>query len=65
MYNALTLALSLRLSQEDDADEDAVYDAVQRYRASGDALLIDLHVIFADETETAWPSSVRTIFARA
>lgn len=55
----------VRLNRDNEADEATVYDAIQRYRASVDAVFIDLHVIFADEAETAWPTSVRTIFARA
>lgn len=54
----------VRLSRDEAGDEDAVYLALQRYRANDDSMPIDLHVIFPDETDAAWPSSVKTIFTR-
>jgi hypothetical protein len=54
----------VRLSQNDDSDEDDVYLALQRYRAGDGSMPIDLHVIFPDESDAAWPSSVKTIFTR-
>lgn len=55
----------VRLSADDEPGQDAVYGALQTLRAGGDGTLIDLHVIFADEDETAWPSAVRVVFTRA
>jgi hypothetical protein len=54
----------VRLGSDETSDEDAVYGALQRYRAHDDSLPIDLHVIFPDEPDAAWPSSVKTIFTR-
>jgi hypothetical protein len=54
----------VRLSRDHDVDEDALYRALQRYRARDDSMPIDLDVIFPDETDAAWPSSVKTIFTR-
>src|SRR5262245_58362600 len=54
----------VRLHREDDVDEDAVYRTVQRYRAREDSLPIDLNLIYPDENDAVWPSSVKTIFTR-
>ena len=56
--------LWVRLSRDEVADEDAVYRALQRYRAGGDDMPIELHVIFSDEDDAAWPASVKMIFTR-
>ena len=58
------LDIWVRLSSEDDASQDAVYDALQKFRATGDGALIDLHVIFPDEDESAWPNAVRVVYTR-
>jgi hypothetical protein len=60
----LAIDFWVRLSRDQNSDEEAVYYALQRYRASGDDLPIDLHVIFPDEADTASPLSVKTIFTR-
>jgi hypothetical protein len=54
----------VRLGRDEASDEDSIYLALQRYRASGDDMPIDLHVIFPDEADVAWPLSVKTIFTR-
>jgi hypothetical protein len=54
----------VRLTSADDASQDAVYDALQKFRAAGDGTLIDLHVIFPDEDESAWPGAVRVVYTR-
>jgi hypothetical protein len=57
----------VRLDNGNEADEDAVYTALQRYRAGAateERVDIDLHVIFPDEPESAWPSSIKPIFVR-
>src|SRR4051794_7253384 len=51
--------LWLRLRDDDDENKSAIYEAIQRYRAGGPERLIDLTVVFADEPDTAYPSSAR------
>ncbi len=57
--------LWVRLGDADEGNEDAIYGALQQYRAGGPERLIDLHVVFADEPETAYPSSVRVLYRHA
>jgi hypothetical protein len=54
----------VRLTGDDDASQDAVYGALQKFRAGGDGTLIDLHVVFPDEDEAAWPAAVRLVYSR-
>jgi hypothetical protein len=54
----------VRLTSDDDESQDALYSALQKFRAGGDGPLVDLHVIFPDEDETAWPSTARVVFTR-
>lgn len=55
----------VRLTSDDDQSQDALYAALQKFRADGDGTLIDLHVIFPDEDDAAWPCTARVIFTRA
>lgn len=55
----------VRLTNDDDPSQDALYTALQKFRADGEGTLIDLHVIFPDEDATAWPRTARVIFTRA
>ena len=50
---------------DDDANETAIYTALSAYHASeGVATPIDLHVIFADEDEAAFPSGLQPLYRR-
>jgi hypothetical protein len=54
----------VRLNRDHEGDQDTLYGALQRYRAGGDDIFVDLHVVFPDEDDIVWPASVRTLFER-
>jgi hypothetical protein len=57
--------LWVRLTDDNEAHEYAVYDALRSYHASdGVQTPIDLHLVFADEPETAFPSQLQILFRR-
>jgi hypothetical protein len=57
--------LWVRLGNADEAIERANYAALSAYHASeGVETPIDLHVVFADEAENAFPSGIQLLFSR-
>ena len=61
-----TLHLWLRLNDDNDAGQDAVYEALRRYQSAKGVLIgeTELHVIFADEDASAFPVNSETLFVR-
>jgi len=59
-----TVDLWVRLGDGDEGNEDAIYDALQAYRASSPERLIDLHVVFAQEDDGAFPSGIQRLYRR-
>src|SRR5215213_1536123 len=56
--------LWVRLDDDDEANESAIYAALSAYHASqGVETPIDLHVVFADEAEAAFPSGIQLLFS--
>jgi hypothetical protein len=54
-----------RLQDDDEANEMALYDALAAYHASpGVVTLIDLHLILADEPDTAFPAGLTLLYRR-
>jgi hypothetical protein len=59
------LDLWVRLVDDDDDNEAAIYAALSTYHASdGVQQPIDLHVVFADEDEAAFPVNIQPLFQR-
>jgi len=60
------LHLWVDLSDDDERGQNVIYDALRRYQASehAHAVTVDLHIVFADEDETAFPSNVELDFVR-
>ena len=57
--------LWVRLSDDNEDNETAIYAALSAYHASeGVQTPIDLHVIFADEAESAFPSGIQPLYRR-
>jgi hypothetical protein len=57
--------LWVRLADDNEDNETAMYAALSAYHASdGVETPIDLHVIFADEDEAAFPSGIQPLFRR-
>jgi hypothetical protein len=57
--------LWVRLGDDDDANETAIYTALSAYHATPDVETpIDLHVVFADEADTAFPADIQLLFRR-
>ena len=57
--------LWVRLGDDDEAHEMALYDALAAYHATdGVATPIDLHVILPDEPDSAFPSSLAVMYRR-
>lgn len=66
LMEAAILHLWVRLSDDDEHGQDVIYDALRRYRASDSEgkTHVELHVVFADEDESAYPSDATVYFAR-
>jgi hypothetical protein len=57
--------LWVRLGDNDESYENAIYAALSAYHATPDVETpIDLHVVFADEAETTFPASIQLLFRR-
>src|SRR4051794_40904320 len=57
--------LWVRLGDDDEDNERSIYAALSAYHASEDVETpIDLHVVFADEDEAAFPSGIQLLFSR-
>jgi hypothetical protein len=57
--------LWVRLADDDDDNETAIYAALSTYHASeGVETPIDLHVVFADEDEAAFPADIQPLYRR-
>jgi len=57
----------VRLSADIEGDQDRLYIALQRYRSSvppNERPDVDLHVVFPDEDEAAFPAAATIHFAR-
>jgi hypothetical protein len=61
-----TLDLWLQLDDDDEAGQDAVYEAFRRYQSAKGVPIggMELHVIFADEDTSAFPANAETLFVR-
>ena len=59
------LDLWVKLRDDDEGNEGSIYDALQSFRARGGETLVDLHVVFADERDEAYPSSVKVLYRRS
>jgi hypothetical protein len=59
------LDLWVRLGDDDQANESAIYAALSAYHASeGVETPIDVHVVFADEAESAFPAGIQILYRR-
>lgn len=56
----------VQLSDDDERGQHVIYDALRRYRAgpSDKKIPLDLHVVFADEDDSAFPREAEIDFAR-
>ena len=59
-----TLDLWVQLSEDDEEQEARIYRALQEYRATQGPMAVDLHIIFADEPDSALPSDAPVAFER-
>ncbi len=59
------LVLWIRLTEDDIQSEHRVYEAEGEYLAAQASPPVELHVIFADEDESAFPSDLPVIFDRS
>ena len=54
-----------RVSDDDEANEMALYDALAAYHATpGVATLVDLHLVLASEPDGAFPASLVVLYRR-
>ena len=54
----------VRLSQDNEQNEERIYRALQACRAESPELLIDLHVVFADQPDEVFPKDAIILFTR-
>lgn len=59
-----TLDIWVQLSADDEEQEAWIYRALQEYRATEAPMAVDLHVIFADESDNALPAHAPVAFER-
>lgn len=59
-----TLDIWVQLSTDDEEQEARIYRALQEYRATEAPMAVDLHVIFADESDSALPANAPVAFER-
>jgi hypothetical protein len=65
IYPLSGIDLWVRLRDDDEDNENAIYTALSAYHSSeGVSAPIDLHVVFAEERDSAYPSSVRVLYRR-
>jgi len=58
--------LWVRLGDDDEEQENAIYTALSAYHASaGVETPVDLHIVFADEPESAFPAGIQLMFRRS
>ena len=65
-YEAATFNCWVKLSDDDEAAQDAIYDALRRYLTADidRACQVELHVLFADEDISVIPADADTFFVR-
>jgi len=63
-HGGATVMLWVQLTEDDERAEHQIYDAEGHYLATKATPSVELRVIFADEGESAFPSSVPMIFSR-
>jgi hypothetical protein len=57
--------LWVRLRDDDEANEMALYDALATYHAtSGVTTLVDLHLVLASEPDSAFPAGLTVLYRR-
>ncbi len=61
---ASALALWVKLGANDEDHERQIYAALRHYRSAAADVPVDLHVVFADEDEPAFPSAADVVFQR-
>lgn len=60
-----SIDLWVRLGDDDEVHEMALYDALAAYHATdGVTTPVDLHVVLAHEPDSAFPSSLRVMYRR-
>lgn len=56
----------VQLGDDDEAGQDAIYDALRRFQAAEGTVpgTSEVHIIFADEDESAIPATAEVLFVR-
>lgn len=56
----------VQLSDDDEAGQDAIYDALRRFQTAEGTWLgsSELHIVFADEDDSAFPADAEILFVR-
>jgi len=58
------LSIWIRLTQDDEDQEERIYRALQTCRAESPDVPIDLHVVFADQPDDTYPQGALILFRR-
>jgi hypothetical protein len=54
----------VRLDVDDDEQEEALYRSLQAYRATGQGVPVDLHVVLASQPDGVFPSDIHVLYKR-
>jgi hypothetical protein len=54
----------VRLGLDDEDQEEAIYRSLQAYRATGQGVPVDLHVVLAAQPDGVFPSDAHLLFVR-
>jgi len=56
------LHIWVRLDVDDEPQEERIYRSLQAYRASGQGVPIDLHVVLADQPDNVFPDDAHILY---
>ena len=54
----------VRLDVDDEEQEEAIYRSLQAYRATGQGVPVDLHVVLATQADGVLPSDAQVLYVR-
>lgn len=58
------LRVWVRLDVDDDEQEEGIYRSLQAYRATGQGIPVDLHVVLAIQPDSVFPGDVHLLYVR-